>query len=62
MLPAETDPVPEEKRGKKDPGRLRSSSNSKIVFRLLIKVISVHMGLSAIYVQGTGLQLLLGYL
>ena len=57
LLPAEADLVPKEGRDKKNLGRLRSFSGSKIVFTLLTKVVAVHWGLSAIYVWGTGLQL-----
>ena len=58
LLPAEADLVPQEERGKENPGRSRSSSGSKIVPTLLTKVIAVHVRLSAVYVRGTGLQLL----
>ena len=50
LLPAEANLVPEEERGKENPGRPRSSSGSKVVLTLLTKVVAVHMGLSAIYV------------
>ena len=62
LPPTEAHLVPEEGRGKGNPGRPRSSSGSKIVVTLLIEVIAVYVGLSAIYVRGTGLQLLLRYL
>ena len=62
LLPMEADPVLEEKRGKGNPGRPRSSSGSKIVLTLLTKVVVVHMGLSAVHVRGTGFQLLAGCL
>ena len=54
LLLAKTNPVPEEGRGKGDLGRFRSSSSSKIVFILLTEVVVVHVGLSAVYVQGAG--------
>ena len=60
LLPTEADLVPKEGRGKKNLGRSRSSSNSKIVLTLLIEVIASHVGLSVVYVQGMNLQLLLG--
>ena len=59
LLPAETDPVLEKRYGKRNPIRLYSSSNSKIVFTLLTEVIAVHVRLSAIYVRRTSFQLLL---
>ena len=62
LLPAEADPVLQERRGKGNLDRSRSSSGSKIVLILLIEVIAVHVGLFAIYIQGTGLQLLPGCL
>ena len=62
LLPVEADPVSEERRGKRNPGRPRSSSSSKIVLTLLIEVVAVHVRLSAVYVWGTGLQLLPGCL
>ena len=58
LLPAEADPVPQERRGKENPSRSHSSSDSKIVLRLLTEVVTVYVGLSAIYVRRTGLQLL----
>ena len=62
LLPAEADPVPEEGRSKENSGRPRSSSGSKVVFTLLTEVVAVHVGLSAVYVRGAGLQLLPGHL
>ena len=62
LLPAEADPVPQERRGKGNLGRSCGSSSSKIVLTLLTKVVAVHMGLSAIYVREMGLQLLPGCL
>ena len=62
LLLAEADPLPEEKRGKENPDRPRSSSDSKIVFTLLTEVVAVHVRLSAIYVSGMGFQLLPGRL
>ena len=63
LLPAEAGSVLEEGRGKENLISPRSSSGSKIVFILLTEVVAVYMGLSAIYVQGTGLQwLFLGLL
>ena len=50
LLPAETDPVPQEEHGKGNPGRSHSSSGSKIVLTLLTEVVAVHVGLSAVYV------------
>ena len=58
VLPAKADPVPQKERGKENPGRSRSSSNSKIVFTLLTKVVAVYVGLFALYLRKTGLQLL----
>ena len=55
LLPAEADPVPEERRGKGNSGRPRGSSGSKVVLTLLTEVVAVHVGLSAVYVRGTGL-------
>ena len=55
LLPAEANPVPEERRGKGDPGRPRSSNGSKIVLTLLTEVVAVHVGLSAVYVREAGL-------
>ena len=55
LLPAEANPVPEEGRGKGNPGRPRSSGGSKVVLTLLTRVLAVHVGLSAVYVQGAGL-------
>ena len=62
LLLAEVDLIPEEGRGKKNPSRPRSSSGSKIVLILLIEVIAVHVRFFAVYVRGTGLQLLPGHL
>ena len=62
LLPAEADPVPEERCGKENLGRLCSSNVSKVVLTLLTEVIAVYMGLSTVYVWGTGLQLLSGHL
>ena len=58
LLPAEADPILEERRGKGNPSRPRSSSGSKTVLTLLIEVVAVHVGLIAVYVRETGLQLL----
>ena len=58
LLPAEADPVPEERRGKGNSGRPRGSSGSKIVLTLLTEVVAVHMGLSVVCVRKTGLHLL----
>ena len=55
LLPAEANPVLEERRGKRDPGRPRSSSGSKIVLILLTEVVAVYVGLSMVYVRGAGL-------
>ena len=62
LLPAEANPVPEEGRGKRNLGRLHSSSDSKVVLALLPEVVAVYMGLPAVYVRGTGLRLFLGRL
>ena len=48
LLLAEADPVPQEGRGKGNPGRSRGSSGSKIVLILLTEVVAVHVGLSAV--------------
>ena len=58
LLPTETDPVLQEGRSKWNPGRSCGSSSSKIVLTLLTEVVAALMGLSAVYVQGTDLQLL----
>ena len=50
LLLAETDLVPKEGRDKKNPGRPRSSSSSKMVLTLLAEVVAVHVRLSAIYI------------
>ena len=57
LLPTEADPVLEEGHGKGNLGRLRSSGSSKVVFILLTEVVAIHIGLSAVYVRGAGLQL-----
>ena len=57
LLSAEANPVLQEGCGKGNPGRSCSFSDSKIVFTLLTEVVAVHMGLFAVYVRGTGLQL-----
>ena len=62
LLLAEADLVPEEGRGKKNPGRSRSSSGSEIVLTLPTEIVAVHVGLPTIHVRGPGLQLLAGYL
>ena len=55
LLPAEANPVPKKRCGKRDPRRPRSSSGSKIVFTLLTKVVAVYVRLSAVYVQEVSL-------
>ena len=62
LLPVETDPVPKERCSKKNLDKPGSSSSSKIVLTLLTKVVAVHVGLFAVYVQGTSFQLLLRHL
>ena len=62
LLPTEANPVPEEGRGKENSGRPRSSIGSKVVLILLTKVVAVYVGLSMVYVWGTGFQLLLEHL
>ena len=62
LLLAETNPVPEEGRGKKNSGSPLSSSGNKVVLTLLTKVVAVHVGLIAVYVWGIGLQILAGCL
>ena len=42
--------VLEERRGKKNPGRPRSSNSSKVVLTLLTEVVTIHVVLSIIYV------------
>ena len=59
LLSAETDPVPKERRGKRNLSRPCSSSSSKIVLTLLTEVIVVYVELSAVFPRGTGFQLLL---
>ena len=61
LLLAEADLVLEEGHGKGNLGRPRSSGGSKVVLILLTEVVAVHVGLSAVYVRGTGLQLLPGH-
>ena len=61
-LPAEANPVPEEGRGKGNSGRPHSSSDSKIVFTLLTKVVAVYVRLSMVYIRGMGVQLLQEFL
>ena len=58
VLPAEADLVPQEGRDKRNPDRSCSSSRSKIVITLLTEVVAVYLALFAVYVRGTGLQLL----
>ena len=48
LLPAEANLIPQEKPGKRNPGRSYGSSGSKIVLILLTEVIAVHVRLSAI--------------
>ena len=50
LLPAEADPVPQERHGKGNPDRSRSSSGSKVVLTLLTEVVAVYVGLSTVYV------------
>ena len=50
LLPVETDPVPEERCGKKNLSKPCSSSSSKVVLILLTKVVAVHVELSMVYV------------
>ena len=50
LLPVKTDPVPEERHGKKNLIGPFSSNGGKLVLILLIEVIALHMGLSAIYI------------
>ena len=56
LLLAEADLIPEKRRGKGNLGRLCGSCGSKIVLTLLTKVVTVHVRLSAVYVQGIGLN------
>ena len=58
LLPAKADLIPEERRDKGNPGRPRSSSDSKIVLALLTEVVVVHVGFSIVYAREMGLQLL----
>ena len=62
LLTTEADPVSEEERDKRNLGRPRSSSGSKVVLTLLTEVVTVYAGPSVIYARGTGLQLLAGCL
>ena len=55
LLLAEANPVPKEKHSKKNPVSPHSSSDSKIVFTLLTKIIVVYIRLSVIYIWKTGL-------
>ena len=48
LLPTEAVPVLEEKRDKKNPNKPYNSNNSKIVLKLLTKVVDVHMRLFAV--------------
>ena len=61
LLPAKADPIPKERRGKENSGRPRSSGGSKVVLTLLTEVVAIHVGLSAVYVRGAGLQLFPGH-
>ena len=54
LFPAETDPVPEERRGKKNLDKPYNSSASKIVLKLLTEVIVVYVGLFALYILEMG--------
>ena len=58
LLSAEADPVLEEKCSKRNIGRPLGSCSSKVVLTLVTKVVTVYVRLSAVYVRGTGLQLL----
>ena len=62
LLPAEANPVLEEGRDKRYPGRPHSSGGSKVILTLLTEVVAVHVELSAVYIRETGLQLLAGCL
>ena len=62
LLQAEADPVPEKRCGKENSSTLRSSSGSKVVLTLLTEVVAVYVGLFAVYVRRTGLQLFSGQL
>ena len=62
LLPAETNLVPEERRGKGNPGKPRGSYDNKVVLILLTEVVTVHVKLFVVYVRGMGLQLLPGHL
>ena len=55
LLQGEAHPVLKEGRGKENPDRPHSSSNSKIVLILLKDVITVHVGFPTVHVSGTGL-------
>ena len=59
LLPAEVDLVPKEERCKKNLVSHYSSSNSKVVLKLLIKVVEVHVELFAIHVRRTDFQRLI---
>ena len=59
LLPIEVDPIPEERGCKRDLVWSGGSAVSKMVFTLLEKVITLHVGSTTIDVQGLGLKLIL---
>lgn len=50
LLSAKTDLVPKEKRGKKSLVSPPSSNGSKVVLILLIEVVALYVGFSAVYI------------
>lgn len=56
LLPPEANLIPDERHGKKNLVSPRSSNNRTIVVTLLTEVVTIYIRLSAVHVQGTGLQ------
>ena len=59
LLPLEVDLVLEKRQGKENLVSSHSPNGSEIVFTLLTEVVIVYMGISAIYIWGTGLHWLI---
>ena len=55
LLPTEANLVSEERHGKENLGKPRSSNGSKVVLTLLTEVVAVYMGFPVVYIRGTGL-------
>ena len=56
LLQTKSDLVLEERHGKRNLVSFSSSSGSKLVLTLLTEVVALYIGLSAIYIWGTGFQ------